>query len=179
MPKSLKKTFMRFTPAEAEAITDVSGFVQRAWRRRGHLPQSLGGHARFELFDLAQLLTLRLFSDAGLGLEAAKEWAPELPATIIAHALREPGAIEGDVSATSMIGAGTIASEFSRVLCGGPLVFWADGSSEVIGRTDGAIAKASSNKTFGAVRVFPLESIGRELARRAGRALVHIEMIDR
>ncbi|WAC24645.1 MerR family transcriptional regulator [Blastomonas sp. SL216] len=59
-------TLTTFTPAEAEAITGVSTASQRDWRRRGFLASG-DGHARFDAFDLARMLVIRLLSDRGIG----------------------------------------------------------------------------------------------------------------
>lgn len=59
-------TLTTFTPAEAEAITGVSTASQRDWRRHGYLAKR-DGHARFDAFDLARMLVIRLLSDRGIG----------------------------------------------------------------------------------------------------------------
>ncbi|WP_036283852.1 hypothetical protein [Methylocystis sp. ATCC 49242] len=139
------------------------------------------GHARFELFELAQMLTFRLFSDAGLGLEQAKEWMPFVPATIIKHALSVPGAIEGDGERYKALAgplyAGNIARQFSNVFCGGPLMIWADNTTEIVADPETAQISAPPEKIFGVVRIIDLEIVGEELARRAGRALVRVQWI--
>lgn len=173
-----QKTFSVFTPAEAERITGVSVALQRDWRRRNIIPRN-DGHARFELFDLADILTLKLFSDAGLSLDRAKGWIPFVPATIIAFALYRPGAIEGDDEEYLALNRETfavnIAITHSKAMCSGDLVIWPDGKSECVPDTDKAIKNASHEKLYGAVRILRLDAIGQEFARRAGRSLVHLE----
>lgn len=73
---SMTLTLTTFTPAEAEAITGVSTASQRDWRRRGFLASG-DGHARFDAFDLARMLVIRLLSDRGIG-PAQTAQAPSL-----------------------------------------------------------------------------------------------------
>lgn len=58
-----------FSASEAEAITGVSQIVQRDWRRRkviGGEPSS--GRVRYSPIELAAIILLKAFSDAGLPL---------------------------------------------------------------------------------------------------------------
>jgi hypothetical protein len=52
-----------FDSSEAERITEVPRVVIRDWRRHGHLPPLNGHHALFDVFALAHLLALRVFSE--------------------------------------------------------------------------------------------------------------------
>ncbi|WP_036286405.1 MerR family transcriptional regulator [Methylosinus sp. PW1] len=179
MSFTFNSTFSVFTPSEAEHITGVSVALQRDWRRREIMPKR-DGHARFDLHDLADMLTLKMCSDAGMSLESAKSWVPFVPAAIIMHALSRPGAIEGDdAEYFAMHGASyarSIALSRSRVIAGGDLIIWADGTSEVVSSATDAIPSATPEKLYGAVKVLVLEEIGHEFARRASpRSLVHIE----
>ncbi|RQW41376.1 helix-turn-helix domain-containing protein [Novosphingobium sp. LASN5T] len=88
-------TLTAFTPAEATAITGVSQDLQRDWRRRGFLPRS-EGHARFDLFGLAELLTMKLLSARDIGPKAAAEVADWCGNGIAYHALDAVDAYEGD-----------------------------------------------------------------------------------
>lgn len=176
---SFHKTLSVFTPSEAEAITGVSVALQRDWRRREIIPKR-DGHARFDLHDLADLITLKMCSDAGMSLEKAKEWIPFVPAAIIMHALYRPGAIEGDdveyISLNGKMFAINIATSRSNVIPDGDLIVWPDGHSEIVRDVVEAIEKAPPDRLYGAVRVFFLDKIGEELAKRAApRSLVHIE----
>ena len=54
-----------FRAGEAEAITGLSAAMQRDYRHRGFLPK-FEGHARFNIFDMAEMFMLKRLSDAGL-----------------------------------------------------------------------------------------------------------------
>lgn len=179
MAFSFEQTLSVFTPSEAEQITGVSVDLQRDWRRRRIMPKR-DGHARFDAHELADMLTLKMCSDAGLSLDDAKEWVPFLPAAIIMHALSTPGAIEGDdaeyVSLHGSTYAANIAKRRSSVIAGGDLIIWADGTSETVLNVSDAIASAAPEKLYGAVKVLVLQQIGQEFARRAApRPLVRIK----
>ncbi len=88
-------TFTTFTPGEAEKITDVSPATQRDWRRHGFLPK-IDGHARFDGFNLAEIMALKMLSERGVPLKQAAE-VGELCARGIMHdALEQADAYEGD-----------------------------------------------------------------------------------
>ncbi|MGF7173362.1 MerR family transcriptional regulator [Azospirillum doebereinerae] len=84
-----------FTPGEAERITNVSTAQQRDWRRRAILPSN-EGHARFDAFAVAEMWTLKLLSDRGIGPQQAKEVASWCAIGIVWHALQWQEAYEGD-----------------------------------------------------------------------------------
>lgn len=88
-------TFTTFTPGEAEAITGVSTALQRDWRRREFLPKG-DGHARFDLFTLAELLAMKALADRGVGPQITREIAPLCAAGIAWEALGGKDAYEGD-----------------------------------------------------------------------------------
>lgn len=102
---SITLTLTTFTPAEAEAITGVSTASQRDWRRRGFLASS-AGHARFDAFDLARMLVIRLLSDRGIGpgqtAEASYAHCGDIAGVcssgILLHAFRWIDAWEGDMA---------------------------------------------------------------------------------
>ena len=88
-------TLTMFTPAEAERITGVTTTMQRDWRRRGILKKE-GDTARFDLFDLCELLTLKLLSDRGIGPKAAAEVVTWCGYGVAYHSLDAVDAYEGD-----------------------------------------------------------------------------------
>ena len=75
-------TLAQFTPAEAERITGVNTTLQRDWRRREFLPVN-DGHARFDAFQLARMLTLKVLADRGIGPSLATEEADWCAASIV------------------------------------------------------------------------------------------------
>lgn len=88
-------TLSTFTPGEAEAITGVSTTLQRDWRRREFLPKG-DGHARFDVFALAEMLTLKLLADRGIGPQLAKDVSDWCAIGMAWEALRSKDAYEGD-----------------------------------------------------------------------------------
>ncbi len=62
----------RYTPAEAEMVTGVNVALQRDWRRRGLLPETKGAHARYTASELAEMILMQDFSEAGLGPKVLK-----------------------------------------------------------------------------------------------------------
>lgn len=86
-----------FRAGEAEAITGLSAAMQRDYRHRGFLPK-FEGHARFNIFDMAEMYMLKLLSDRGFWPDI---WAPvaKIAARGIAfHVLRLADAYEGDAA---------------------------------------------------------------------------------
>jgi hypothetical protein len=63
----------RYTPAEAEMVTGVNVALQRDWRRRGLLPETGGGHARYTAAELAEMILMQDFATGGLGPKALKD----------------------------------------------------------------------------------------------------------
>jgi hypothetical protein len=88
-------TLTTFTPGEAERITGLSTTMQRDWRRRDILPTT-HGHARFDVFELAEMWVLKLLTDRGIGPQAAMDVAPQCAAGIVLNALQWVDAYEGD-----------------------------------------------------------------------------------
>jgi hypothetical protein len=87
-------TLAMFTPAEAERITGVNTASQRDWRRRGYLPAN-EGHARFDVFQLARMLVLKVLSDRGIGPAASVEEADWCAAAIVWAAMGDREAWDG------------------------------------------------------------------------------------
>lgn len=88
-------TMTAFTPSEAAAITGVSTDLQRDWRRRGYL-LSGSGHARFDLFDLARMLTMQLLAARGIGPQQSVEIAEWCALGIARDVLAGTDAWEGE-----------------------------------------------------------------------------------
>lgn len=62
-----------YTPAEAEMVTGVNVALQRDWRRRGLLPETGGGHARYRAAELAQMMIMQEGANQGLGPKLLKD----------------------------------------------------------------------------------------------------------
>lgn len=91
-------TLSLFTPGEAERITGLSVAMQRDWRHRGFLPKT-EGHARFNVFDLASMLAMKLLSDRGVGPQASQAVAEWCAVGIVWEVLTDFEAWEGDHAA--------------------------------------------------------------------------------
>lgn len=63
----------RYTPAEAELVTGVNAALQRDWRRRGLLPETGSGHARYTAAELAEMVLMQDFAVEGLGPKALRD----------------------------------------------------------------------------------------------------------
>lgn len=84
-----------FSPSEAEAITGLTTTMQRDWRRRGLLPTN-DRHAKFDVFALAEMATLKMLSDRGIGPQIAKSAAFWCSIGIVWQALHFIDAYQGD-----------------------------------------------------------------------------------
>lgn len=178
-----------FTPAAAERITGVSVALQRDWRRRGILPQH-EGHARFKLFDLAELLFLRMMTDRGIGPLAqtgavpVKGMAKSVAVRIVMHALRWPDAWEGPVERTP----GRTWGEQAATLIGEMMsfdparffVWFADGSMVLCDDPREAFDRhlSSDPAVAGAVIVLDLNAIGSHLIEQVGEPLVTVTRLE-
>ncbi|MXP28106.1 MerR family transcriptional regulator [Porphyrobacter algicida] len=89
-------TLTQFTPAEAERITGATTVTQRDWRRRGILTKRGEGHARYDLFDLSEMMALKLLSERGISLDDAATVADWCAMGIGYRALLWVNAYEGD-----------------------------------------------------------------------------------
>lgn len=89
-------TLTLFTPAEVERITGVTTMTQRDWRRRSIVPKRGEGHARYNLFELAEMFAIKLLSDRGVPLEEASNVALWCGMGIGFRVLQWVDAYEGD-----------------------------------------------------------------------------------
>jgi hypothetical protein len=176
-----------FGAGEAEAITGVTTQVQRDWRRRGFLPAT-DGHARHDVFALAELLALRSLGERGIGPQEAKHSSELIAAGIATHAIGDPRAIAGappDLSPDEAAGvaARVFRDRFGRGWIPGPyFIIWADGAHDWvpdlthIGSTGLGLA---SDKIAGAIVVIPIVPLGDVVRRRAGRPLVTVSPLQK
>ena len=67
-------TLEYFTPSEAGEITGVNATAQRNWRNRGYLPETQG-HARYNLFDLSEIMFMSEMGKRGIGPAQTKRLA--------------------------------------------------------------------------------------------------------
>jgi len=97
---TFKIVLNRFSPAEAAKIVQVSTTLQRNWRRHGYLPVA-EGHARFDVFALAELYALGVLAARGVGPHQGIEVAELIGAGIVWNALAVRAAYEGDATILS------------------------------------------------------------------------------
>ncbi|MEO3428922.1 hypothetical protein AAFN88_08715 [Pelagibius sp. CAU 1746] len=185
-----------FTPGEAEGITGVSTALQRDWRRRGFLPSN-DGHARFDVFALAEMWALRLLAERGIGPQQSRKAAAWLAAGIVHEALQHRQAYEGDFEAAALRGAHPddnvqdrldvlarwIVQERSRPRGAGQVlparffVWTGDGKRRWVDSVDAWFddIDGGRRKGAGAVIVMDQRALGRRLLDLARRPFVHVE----
>lgn len=181
----------RFTPAEAESITNTSTAAQRDLRRRGFMPSTPGSHARFSVFELARMLFIHVMSARGIGPSEAAGYVDFAMNGIAFHALQVAGASDGDEYPTgvrAMAGsvlqktspAGRRLSSFIPVRA---LVIFADGTEFFAPTVEYALEEAERQGKrrewlTGPVTFLDLQILGEELAARAGRPLVRVFRVE-
>lgn len=188
-------TLSTFTPAEAERITGLAQSSMRDWRRRGLIPVN-NGHARFDLFQLGELMVMKMLADLGVGPSGTGEIARLCSVGIAYHALLWIGAYEGDHLLFSEIdrapgqelGWGDNAPRLAQAVLSDSLghrmdpprfyIRWANGEGSFSHSLDRAFSfKATFSPQFaGPVFVFDLESIASNLIDGAARPFVHVEI---
>jgi hypothetical protein len=191
-------TLTTFTPGEAEKITSVSTAQQRDWRRRGFV-RSNEGHARFDAYELAELWTLKLLSDRGIGPQLAKGVADWVAAGIVWHALKWVDAYEGDHQRAlewnksfierydsfdwgdkALWLRGTIHRDrgFGGAVPAPYFIWLADGSHVFHMSVDAVFGDGTSSdpRFAGPVIVLDLSALGSTLLGRAKRPFVHVEI---
>ena len=191
-----KFTFSHFTPAEAERITGLGVGMQRDWRNRGFLPKN-EGHARFDCFALAHLLFMKMMADRGIGPQKSFEDAPWCAVGMVAAALQEIDAYEGDheqaLAWNVPVGGefcwGAKANWLTRSILDAnghgvqpaPLfISWADGSHVFHYSFDTAIAGMNEFdvRREGPMILLDLRVLGGLLLDRCARPIVHVDLSD-
>lgn len=94
----MKYDLKQFTPAEAAKVSGVSVASQRDWRRRGFLPKT-EGHARFSIFEVAEMLVLSSLGDQGIGPSQVRSVLPSLGAGVVGSAVMAQPSVTGDLDA--------------------------------------------------------------------------------
>jgi hypothetical protein len=111
----MKLELENYTPAEAEAISEVSQMTVRNWRRAGHLLRQ-EGHARYNLAQVAMLLVMGKLVSHGVTPDVAKGFAVEAARAIFQNAIFSPKAFSKAVKdqAVKDLGEPNLA-EISRI----------------------------------------------------------------
>lgn len=84
--RQLKYENELFTPSEAAAMSLLSTQQQRDWRARGFL-RDHEGHARLDVFEIAEMMAMKAFADQGRGPSLTKAIAPQIAEVIVWTAL--------------------------------------------------------------------------------------------
>lgn len=190
-------TLTHFTPAEAERITGVTTTLQRDWRRRAFIPV-MDGHARFDLFQLAEMITLNALANRGIGPSLSKQVSEICAKAIVYSALAWSNAWDGDAHSdlawrkiqphikkwdgkseyliTQLWQSLKIPLAFPAPC----FIWWADGTHCFSYSYDFAISNMLSDdpRTAGPVIILNLNSLGTVMLDRAGRELAHVEFCD-
>jgi len=140
-----------FTPSEVEKITGVSATKQRDLRRHGFLPE-VEGHARFNVYDMAELLFVQKMSARGVGPKHAFEVSEICATGIVWNALGMIDAYKGDH--LTLIERGIV-----------PSVVWGEEEEAMVEQV--ALAAADYGKTPEFIRK-GLTKQGAEYQRQAG-----------
>lgn len=80
-----------FTPAQLADIAALSTTQQRDWRRRGLLPTSGDGHARFDPITCASMMVMKSLTAFGIGPGYSSAICKTIAHEIVASALYEKG----------------------------------------------------------------------------------------
>lgn len=191
----MKIVLTLFTPADAERIAGVSVDLQRDWRRRGYLEKQ-EGHARFSVFDLAQMLVLKTLSERGIGPDRAKDVAETAATEVAIAALRWSDAWDANVQLLRPESMNW--GEFSDLLCSeatteqlfsrtmrprlsvahdAKLIWWSDDSFRLTGSIDDALSSVSSSdpKVSGAIIIIDLAGLASRMIDAAQRPFAGAE----
>lgn len=187
-------TLTLFTPAMAEKIAGLSVATQRDYRRRGFIKQN-EGHARFDAFDLAEMMVLNDMSKRGIGPKDTSSVSKICALAIVYHALQWIDSYEGDHEKVHEWNAhvfpdgvswGMKAEWLARAVLRerglsavpAPLfIWWADGTHTFQVSFDKAFNDGLSDdaRWNGPVVILSLQALAGRLIDGAGSALVHVE----
>lgn len=176
----------QYSAGEAEQVSGVGSAMQRDWRRRGFLPAH-PGHARFDLFSLAELTAFALLTGRGIGPTQARSVVEDTAWGIAYFALSWPDAYDGpkiwpepslswdevaNIHRVKILGAHGKLSKALRYL-----IWWADDSHAYTDSLDDAfeVTTSADPRVQAGVVVLDLEAAGSNLASRAGKSLVYVD----
>lgn len=95
-PRMTIARLITFTAGQASHVTGLTPVMQRDWRRRGYLA-AVEGRAEFNPFDLADLRTMKLLSDGGVGPASSRLWKRAVAYCVVSRALMSLDAYKGTV----------------------------------------------------------------------------------
>lgn len=176
-----------FTPGEVEVITGLSTGMQLDWRKRGYLPVTKGRHARFNAFDIARLMVMKMFSDRGVGPADTRLIADICATGILYAALCERTAYRSDLDLQELKAQRTDLQSISRrvihditgvgLVPAQYFIWWADGSHTWAASVDSALFHLVDDdcRKCGPIMLLDLNALGRGLASKAGQPLVRLD----
>lgn len=187
-----------FDPIEAEKITGVMRSLQRQWRVRGHLPGA-PGHALFSVFELGQMLCLRLFGqsrrdlslvrDAALAAANAVAWRALGPTEVWCGDHQEVGTWDREWTArvaaradggwhyrASMLRTLIFDAKGLKPVKQQFCVLWADNTHSFTNDLHNATATAGGARAGDKMFAINVQSAGFALAALAGRPLAFCEL---
>ena len=177
--------FKSFTPSEVETVTGLTTVMQRNWRRHGYLP-SLEGHARFDVFEVARLMTMRLLSERGIGPKESSKVSEICAIGIVYSALLDSKAYGPEVIKSSLRAENSDLQTISRrivrdytgigIVPSQYFIWWADGAHHFDNSLDRAFPpfEFADSRIEGPVIVLDLKAMGRSLLQKAGKPLVFL-----
>ncbi|MFS8052333.1 hypothetical protein QD357_05845 [Rhizobium sp. BR 317] len=175
-----------FTPGEVEAVTGLSTVMQRNWRRHGYLPATKDGHARFNAFEMARLMVMRMFSDRGIGPSESFEIAGICSVGIVYSALQERMAYNANMDLEALrrehIDLQSISRRIIREYTGAGnapaqyFIWWADGTHVWHRSLSDAFPPSDFRdpRTVGLVMLLDLNALGRELLAKIRKPIAHV-----
>lgn len=90
----MELTSLKLSPAELEKVSGLGTTLQRVWRRRGELPERLGGHAAFSVHDAATISIAVVLNRFGYTPSEAMNVAQGYSSVVVRCALEYGGACE-------------------------------------------------------------------------------------
>jgi hypothetical protein len=166
-----------FSPSQVAEITGLTPTQQRDWRRRGILPPSQNGHARFDLLLTASILFMKHLAAFDIGPGFSRKMSGNISSEIVFQALLNGGlelnsdlnrsSSEWDTAELKIIQAicetdGEVPSSYA--------VVFPDGTFALANELD-QILLLSERPAI----VIPLAGLGEIMRARAGRPLASAE----
>jgi hypothetical protein len=180
-------SYTLFTAGEAERITGVSAATQRDWRRRGYLTvhnRRTDAHGkaawnRYDVHGLAELLTMRILQERGMGPSDTRGIAAGVADAIMHHALCCMSAIDDQTKSLERLARerkAPLGTLFVRPTAS--YRFWVEWANSTTGGPaldlDGHFLDPSNPKLQGAIIVLDLKALGLLLVESTDKYLVTV-----
>lgn len=174
---------INFTPGKVAEATGLSVVMQNDWRKRGLLPAT-EGHARFDIFDVADIRVRKLLAERGLGPKESSSFGSSAKAAVVKRVLKFNEAWENyEIIDSSLISAAyrDVIDKVSHEKGGDQLWFNAafggdgdffvvapDGSSTVVGKIGEFFDSQNERDREGVFHVLDLFPVARGLISKLG-----------